>query len=162
MTKNLELGVYKMKETFDWNVFSNNKKQIEILLQSKEHPKLVGRITIIINPYDYKKYEYNRIFIKIHVMNQFEMSKNNYLLNKISTLMLELSDGDNDNYDIFNKVLGNDALELKHYVNSKFSRTEYKAIANQAFDEIGRLYHEIIGEKRMNIIKRKEFNLKGL
>jgi hypothetical protein len=151
-----------MKETFDWNVFSNNKKQIEILLQSKEHPKLVGRITIIINPYDYKKYEYNRIFIKIHVMNQFEMSKNNYLLNKISTLMLELSDGDNDNYDIFNKVLGNDALELKHYVNSKFSRTEYKAIANQAFDEIGRLYHEIIGEKIMNIIKRKEFNLKGL
>jgi hypothetical protein len=76
--------------------------------------------------------------------------------------MLELSDGDNDNYDIFNKVLGNDALELKHYVNSKFSRTEYKAIANQAFDEIGRLYHEIIGEKIMNIIKRKEFNLKGL
>ena len=151
-----------MKETFDWNVFSNNKKQIEILLQSKEHPKLVGRITIIINPYDYKKYEYNRIFIKIHVMNQFEMSKNNYLLNKISTLMLELSDGDNDNYDIFNKVLGNDALELKHYVNSKFSRTEYKAIANQAFDEIGRLYHEIIGEKIMNIIKRKEFNLKWL
>jgi hypothetical protein len=64
-----------MKETFDWNVFSNNKKQIEILLQSKEHPKLVGRITIIINPYDYKKYEYNRIFIKIHVMNQFEMSE---------------------------------------------------------------------------------------
>jgi hypothetical protein len=151
-----------MKETFDWNVFSNNKKQIKIFLQSKEHPKLVGRITIIINPYDYKKYEYNRIFIKIHVMNQFEMSKNNYLLNKISTLMLELSDGDNDNYDIFNKVLGNDALELKHYVNSKFSRTEYKAIANQAFDEIGRLYHEIIGEKIMNIIKRKEFNLKGL
>lgn len=151
-----------MKETFDWNVFSNNKKQIEILLQSKEHPKLVGRITIIINPYDYKKYEYNRIFIKIHVMNQFEMSKNNYLLNKISTLMLELSDGDNDNYDIFNKVLGNDALELKHYVNSKFSRTEYKAIANQAFDEIGRLYHEIIGKKMMSVIKRKEFNLKGL
>ena len=48
------------------------------------------------------------------------------------------------------------------FAATAFTGTEYEAVANQAFDEIGRLYHEIIGKKMMSVIKRKEFNLKGL
>ena len=150
-----------MERKFHWSYNSNY--EMTITLKSKAYKDLIGTINLKFDPYNIDN-TYNHVLMKIQTTNQFENVgfKKKNVLNKISTLILELNNGYDDNICVLKQVVKNDISELESNTTVRFSHRESEYIAKEALNEMKELYSEIIGNKIINIIQKKMFQLKGL
>lgn len=75
---------------------------------------------------------------------------------------MELNNGYDDNIGVLKQVTQDDMSELESNTTVRFSHTASEYIAEEALNEVKELYSEIIGNKIINVIQKKMFQLKGL
>lgn len=153
-----------MERKFHWSIlYYNSNYEMTITLKSKAYKDLIGTINLKFDPYNIDN-TYNYVIMKIQTTNQFENVgfKKKNVLNKISTLILELNNGYDDNICVLKQVVKNDMSELESNTTVRFSHTASEYIAEEALNEVKELYSEIIGNKIINVIQKKMFQLKGL
>ena len=153
-----------MERKFHWSIlYYNSNYEMTITLKSKAYKDLIGTINLKFDPYNIDN-TYNHVLMKIQTTNQFENVgyKKKNVLSKHSTLILELNNGYDDNIGVLKQVTQDDMSELESNTTVRFSHRESEYIAKEALNEMKELYSEIIGNKMINIIQKKMFQLKGL
>ena len=153
-----------MERKFHWSIlYYNSNYEMTITLKSKAYKDLTGTIKLKFDPYNIDN-TYNHVLMKIQTTNQFENVgyKKKNVLSKHSTLILELNNGYDDNIGVLKQVTQDDMSELESNTTVRFSHRESEYIAKEALNEMKELYSEIIGNKIINIIQKKMFQLKGL
>lgn len=153
-----------MERKFHWSIlYYNSNYEMTITLKSKAYKDLIGTINLKFDPYNIDN-TYNHVLMKIQTTNQFENVgyKKKNVLSKHSTLILELNNGYDDNICVLKQVTQDDMSELESNTTVKFSHTASEFIAEEALNEMEELYSEIIGNKIINVIQKKMFQLKGL